>query len=78
MDEVDPELVKTFDKLGISLEEQKQLAGVAVDAVMDSVSNCPVPEAFIRKYVLSSIGQRTPLGIYTNEPSENTAELSAA
>lgn len=38
MDEVDPELVKTFDKLGISLEEQKQLAGVAVDAVMDSVS----------------------------------------
>ena len=38
MDEVDPELVKTFNKLGISLEEQKQLAGVAVDAVMDSVS----------------------------------------
>ncbi|MDE6681393.1 MAG: Fe-S cluster assembly protein SufB, partial [Muribaculaceae bacterium] len=38
MDEVDPELVATFNKLGISLEEQKQLAGVAVDAVMDSVS----------------------------------------
>ena len=38
MDEVDPELVDTFNKLGISLEEQKQLAGVAVDAVMDSVS----------------------------------------
>lgn len=38
LDEVDPELVKTFNKLGISLEEQKQLAGVAVDAVMDSVS----------------------------------------
>ena len=38
MDEVDPELVKTFNKLGISLQEQKQLAGVAVDAVMDSVS----------------------------------------
>ena len=38
MDEVDPELVKTFNKLGISLEEQKQLAGVAVDAVLDSVS----------------------------------------
>lgn len=38
MDEVDPELVKTFNKLGISLAEQKQLAGVAVDAVMDSVS----------------------------------------
>ncbi len=38
MDEVDPELVKTFNKLGINLEEQKVLAGVAVDAVMDSVS----------------------------------------
>lgn len=38
MDEVDPELVKTFNKLGISLEEQQRLAGVAVDAVMDSVS----------------------------------------
>lgn len=38
MDEVDPELIKTFKKLGISLEEQKRLAGVAVDAVMDSVS----------------------------------------
>jgi len=38
MDEVDPELRRTFDKLGISLEEQKRLAGVAVDAVFDSVS----------------------------------------
>jgi Fe-S cluster assembly protein SufB len=38
MDEVDPELVATFNKLGIPLEEQMMLAGVAVDAVMDSVS----------------------------------------
>ncbi len=38
MDEVDPELIETFNKLGIPLEEQKHLAGVAVDAVMDSVS----------------------------------------
>ena len=38
LDEVDPELLETFNKLGISLEEQKKLAGVAVDAVMDSVS----------------------------------------
>lgn len=36
--EIDPELMKTFDKLGIPLEERMQLAGVAVDAVMDSVS----------------------------------------
>ncbi len=34
----DPELIKTFNKLGISIEEQKKLAGVAVDIVMDSVS----------------------------------------
>ena len=38
MDEVDPELRRTFDKLGISLDEQKRLSGVAVDAVMDSAS----------------------------------------
>ena len=38
LDEVDPELLETFDKLGIPLEEQKALTGVAVDAVFDSVS----------------------------------------
>ncbi len=38
LDEVDPELIKTFDKLGIPLEERKHLSGMAVDAVMDSVS----------------------------------------
>jgi Fe-S cluster assembly protein SufB len=38
IDEVDPELLETFNKLGISLEEQKKLAGVAVDIVIDSVS----------------------------------------
>lgn len=38
LDEVDPEILDTFKKLGISLEEQKVLAGVAVDAVIDSVS----------------------------------------
>jgi Fe-S cluster assembly protein SufB len=38
MDEVDPEIKQTFDKLGIPLEEQMRLAGVAVDAVFDSVS----------------------------------------
>jgi Fe-S cluster assembly protein SufB len=38
LDEVDPELLKTFEKLGISLNEQKRLSGVAVDVVMDSVS----------------------------------------
>lgn len=38
LDEVDPELIATFNKLGITLEEQKRLTGVAVDAVIDSVS----------------------------------------
>jgi Fe-S cluster assembly protein SufB len=38
LDEVDPELLETFKKLGIPIEEQKHLAGVAVDVVMDSVS----------------------------------------
>lgn len=38
LDEVDPTLLDTFNKLGISLDEQKRLTGVAVDAVMDSVS----------------------------------------
>lgn len=38
LDQVDPELLETFSKLGIPLEEQKHLAGVAVDAVIDSVS----------------------------------------
>ncbi len=38
MEEVDPELIKTFNKLGIPLEEQMALSGIAVDAVMDSVS----------------------------------------
>jgi Fe-S cluster assembly protein SufB len=38
LDEVDPELLRTMEKLGISIEEQKRLSGVAVDFVMDSVS----------------------------------------
>ena len=38
LDELDPEILKTYNKLGIPLEEQKMLAGVAVDAVFDSVS----------------------------------------
>jgi Fe-S cluster assembly protein SufB len=51
LDEVDPELLKTFEKLGISLSEQKRLSGVAVDVVMDSVS---VATSF--KEQLSEIG----------------------
>src|SRR5207253_8411801 len=49
LDEVDPELRKTFDKLGISLEEQKMLSGVAVDAVFDSVSVATTFQAELAK-----------------------------
>lgn len=38
LDEIDPEILETFEKLGISLDEQKRLSGIAVDAVFDSVS----------------------------------------
>src|SRR6478609_691909 len=38
LEDIDPELIKTFEKLGISLTEQKRLTGIAVDAVIDSVS----------------------------------------
>ncbi|MDB4922510.1 Fe-S cluster assembly protein SufB [Mucilaginibacter sp.] len=51
IDEIDPELRRTFEKLGISLDEQKRLSGVAVDVVMDSVS---VATSF--KKQLSEIG----------------------
>tara|TARA_B100001248_G_scaffold261136_1_gene251301 strand:+ start:2680 stop:4122 length:1443 start_codon:yes stop_codon:yes gene_type:complete len=51
LDEVDPELLKTFDKLGIPLAEQKRISGVAVDAVFDSVSI-----ATTNKEVLDEVG----------------------
>lgn len=50
LDEVDPELLKTYDKLGISLTEQKFLAGVAVDAIFDSVSVGTTMKEELAKY----------------------------
>ncbi|MBV8516761.1 MAG: Fe-S cluster assembly protein SufB [Acidobacteria bacterium] len=49
LDEVDPELRETFSKLGISLDEQKRLSGVAVDAVFDSVSVATTFQAELAK-----------------------------
>jgi Fe-S cluster assembly protein SufB len=49
LDEVDPELLRTYEKLGISLLEQKRLAGVAVDAVFDSVSVATTFKAELEK-----------------------------
>lgn len=50
LDEVDPELLRTYEKLGIPLEEQKMLAGVAVDAVFDSVSVATTFKAELAKH----------------------------
>jgi Fe-S cluster assembly protein SufB len=50
LDEVDPELVKTFEKLGIPISEQKRLTGVAVDAVFDSVSVGTTHQAELKKH----------------------------
>ena len=50
LDEVDPKLLDTFNKLGISLEEQKLLSGVAVDAVMDSASVATTFKAELAKH----------------------------
>lgn len=49
LDEVDPELLETFNKLGISLNEQKMLTGVAYDAIMDSVSVKTTASALLEK-----------------------------
>jgi len=50
LDQVDPKLIETFDKLGIPLAEQKRLSGVAVDAVFDSVSVATTFKAELAKY----------------------------
>ncbi len=50
LDEVDPELVDAFNKLGIPIEEQKKLSGVAVDAVLDSVSVATTYKETLDKY----------------------------
>ena len=49
----------------------------AVRCVTETLT-CPVSWALMRKYVETSMGEMTPLGTYTKEPSENTAEFSAA
>ncbi len=59
LDEVDPELLRVYDKLGISLTEQKKLAGVAVDAIFDSVSVGTTMKDELAKYgiVFCSFGE---------------------
>jgi Fe-S cluster assembly protein SufB len=59
LDEVDPELLRVYDKLGISLTEQKKLAGVAVDAIFDSVSVGTTMKEELSKYgiIFCSFGE---------------------
>ena len=59
LDDVDPELLRVYDKLGISLTEQKKLAGVAVDAIFDSVSVGTTMKDELSKYgiVFGSFGE---------------------
>jgi Fe-S cluster assembly protein SufB len=59
LDEVDPELLKTYEKLGIPLSEQKVLAGVAVDAIFDSVSVGTTMKAELSKHgiIFCSFGE---------------------
>ena len=59
LNEVDPELLKTFEKLGISLNEQKRLANVAIDAVFDSISIATTFQEELNKFgvIFSSISE---------------------
>ena len=59
LDEVDAELLKTYEKLGIPLQEQKRLAGVAVDAIFDSVSIATTAKDTLKKYgvIFSSMSE---------------------
>ncbi len=59
LDDVDPELLRVYDKLGISLSEQKKLAGVAVDAIFDSVSVGTTMKEELSKYgiIFGSFGE---------------------
>jgi Fe-S cluster assembly protein SufB len=59
LDEVDAEILKTYEKLGIPLEEQKRLAGVAVDAIFDSVSIMTTAKDTLKKYgvIFSSVSE---------------------
>ena len=50
LDDIDPKLLETYEKLGIPLQEQKMLAGVAVDAVFDSVSVATTFKEELKKY----------------------------
>jgi len=55
LDEVDPELLRTFDKLGISIDEQKRLTVLRLDVVMDSISVKTTSKKHLLNWVLSFV-----------------------
>src|SRR6516162_7341275 len=61
LDEVDPELRKTFEKLGISLDEQKRLSGVAVDAFFEGVSGATTFKAKLAGWEFFSCSSSEPV-----------------
>lgn len=73
---------------GAALKDQKHCGSLGVEATRHFLRiatartsqehTCPVFSALMRKYVDTSIGEMTPFGIYTKDPSENTAEFKAA
>ncbi|CAM9105758.1 unnamed protein product [Chrysoparadoxa australica] len=66
IDEIDPELKRTFDKLGISLNEQKRLSNVAVDAVFDSVSIATTFKDELAKYGVIFCSISEAIELYPN------------
>jgi Fe-S cluster assembly protein SufB len=75
LDEVDPKLLETYEKLGIPLEEQKMLAGVAVDAVFDSVSVATTFKAELAERASSSAPSPRRSGT-TRSSSRSTSAAS--
>ena len=74
LDEVDPELLKTYEKLGIPLHEREKLAGVAVDAVFDSVSVATTFKEEVFKHCASAGAN---LMLMYSKGKTNTKELLA-
>ena len=77
VDDIDPELMKTFDKLGIPLEERLALSGVAVDAIMDSVSVKTTYKDKLREMGIIFKGVRCPMELssYFRINARNTGQF---
>lgn len=75
LSEVDPKLIETFEKLGISIEEQKRLTGVAVDAVMDSVSVATTFQETLNKHGIIFLPLRKAIEKHPNLVREHLGSV---